>query len=196
VALVTLMSGGLDSTVMAVLIAQEGLTQYPLFIDYGQRGRERELMACRANCQRHELPEPKVALLAGYGELLPCGLTDPARDIRRDAFLPGRNLLFVMVAAAYARQVGSHTVAIGLLDEAFSLFPDQTRTFLAEAQLLLSRAMDHSVTIVGPLMSYSKAEVVAIAKQIGVSETYSCHAGGALPCGVCIACLEYSDLEV
>ncbi len=45
--MVTLVSGGLDSTVMAVLAKEEGLTQHPLFIDYGQLGCRRELRACR-----------------------------------------------------------------------------------------------------------------------------------------------------
>lgn len=44
-ALVTLVSGGLDSTVMALLAQQQGLVQFPLFIDYGQLSREREWSA-------------------------------------------------------------------------------------------------------------------------------------------------------
>lgn len=194
--MVTLVSGGLDSTVMAVLAREEGLTQFPLFIDYGQLNRNREYHACQSNFQRHELPEPRVAALDGYGALLSSGLTDPSKHILKDAFLPCRNLMFLTVAAGYAFQCGATSVGIGLLDEAFSLFPDQTRGFLADTEALISRSLGKSMTLVAPLMSFSKAEVLEIAKAKGITGTYSCHAGTEVPCGVCVACREYIGLEV
>lgn len=194
--IVTLVSGGLDSTVMALLAKEEGLEQFPLFIDFGQLGRERELQACRANFMKHGLPTPRVASLGGYGGLLSSGITDPNKHILDDAFLPCRNLMFLTVGAAYAFQCGVSTLGIGLLDEAYHLFPDQTREFLTNAEALLSQSLDKSVKLVAPLMSFSKADVVKIAKVKGITGTYSCHAGTEKPCGVCIACREYIGLEV
>ena len=193
--IVTLVSGGLDSTVMALLANEEGLTQFPLFIDYGQLGRGRELQACQINFRRHGLPEPKVASLGGYGVLLSSGLTDPGKHILKDAFLPCRNVMFVTVGAAYAFQCGATSVGIGLLDEAFGLFPDQTRGFLSDAEALLSRSLARSIKLVAPLMSFSKTDVVRIAKAKKITGTYSCHAGTETPCGVCVACREYIGLE-
>lgn len=194
--MVTLVSGGLDSTVMSVLAKREGLTQHPLFIDYGQRGRDRELRACRANLRRHELPSPKLVALAGFGALLPSGLTDARKHVFSDAFLPCRNLMFLTVAAAYAYQRGASSVAIGLLDDAFSLFPDQTRSFISAAEDLLSRTLGKPLTLATPLISMSKAQVVRVAKTLGITQTYSCHSGTKTPCGDCVACREYIGLEV
>ena len=194
--IVTLVSGGLDSTVMAVLIKEERITQFPLFIDYGQLSRDRELHACQTNFRRLGLPKPRVASMSGFGALLSSGLTDPGKHILEDAFLPCRNVLFVTVGAAYAFQCGCTSVGIGLLDEAFSIFPDQTRGFLADAATLLSRSLGKSITIVAPLMSFSKADILRMAKVKGITGTYSCHAGTEMPCGVCIACREYIGLEV
>lgn len=194
--IVTLVSGGLDSTVMALLTKEEGLTQFPLFIDYGQLARDRELQACQVNFRRHELPEPTVVSLGGYGALLSSGLTDRSKHIFENAFLPCRNLMFLTVGAAYAFQCGAASVGIGLLDEAFHLFPDQTRGFLSDAEALLSRCLAKPIRVVAPLMSFSKAEVLAIARAKGITGTYSCHAGTKLPCGVCVACREYIGLEV
>lgn len=194
--IVTLVSGGLDSTLMALLAKEEGLTQYPLFVDFGQLGRDKELQACRANFLRHNLPTAEVALLSGYGALLPSGLTDPNKHIFNDAFLPCRNLMFLTVGAAYAYQHGATAVAIGLLDESTHLFPDQTRSFLADAEVLISKSLGKSINVVAPLMSFSKAQVLAIARIKGITGTYSCHAGTETPCGVCIACREYTGLEV
>ncbi len=193
--MVTLVSGGLDSTVMSVLAEEEGLTQFPLFIDYGQLGRDRELRACRANLRRHGLPTPRVASLPGYGALLPSGLTSAKKDVYADAFLPCRNLMFLTVGAAYAFQRTASAVAIGLLDDAFSLFPDQTRSFVSETEDLLSRVLGSRLTVVTPLISMSKAEVVRVAKARGIQHTYSCHSGTKPPCGTCVACREYVGLE-
>jgi len=194
--IVTLVSGGLDSTIMAILAQEEKIVQFPLFIDYGQLNQENELNACLYNFQRYGLPTPKIIRLGGYGTLLSSGLTDPNKRVFEDAFLPCRNLLFLTIGAAYAYQCNANAVAIGLLDEAFSLFPDQTVDFIRDTEALISKGLGHSICIITPLMSFSKAEVVRIAKLKGIDRTYSCHAGTEEPCGVCVACREFINLEV
>ncbi len=188
---VTLVSGGLDSTLVAKLTQEEGITQYPLFIDYGQRSRDRELAACRHVMSELELPEPKIADLSGFGILIHSGLTDLKLDVVKDAFTPGRNMLFILVAAAYAYQVGAEAISIGLLHESTSIFPDQTSAFLREAENLITHCMDKRIKILAPLAEFYKEDVVALAKQKGIRDTYSCHVGEKEPCGACIACNEF-----
>lgn len=192
---VTLVSGGLDSTLVAYLAKAEGLTQFPLFIDYGQRARDRELAACRAAMRVLGLPEPSVAGLGGYGALIRSGLTDPSLRVLEDAFTPGRNLLFLLTAAAHAYQHGADAVSIGLLHEDTTLFPDQRPQFLRDAQALLSQAMGREIRVLAPLASFHKVDVVALAEQHGITGTYSCHLGEAEPCGACIACNEFKFEE-
>lgn len=181
---------------MAVLANEEGLRQLPLFVDYGQLGRQKELAACEANLKKYGLPVPRVADLRGYGGLIRSGLTDITKNVFADAFTPCRNLLFLTVGAAYAFQAGFSTVGIGLLDENSSLFPDQTKSFLWDTEIVLSRSLGKPLKIVAPLMTLSKADVVRIAKAKGITATYSCHSGTETPCGVCVACREYTGLEV
>jgi 7-cyano-7-deazaguanine synthase len=196
VSIVTLVSGGLDSTVMALLTHEEGLIQFPLFIDYGQINKEKEMSACLNNFQRFKLPSPKIVQISGYGALLSSGLTDRNKRIFEDAFLPCRNLMFLTIGAAYAHQCDSGAIAIGLLDEALRLFPDQSKGFILDAEALITKALGHSICILTPMMSFSKSDVVNIAKAKGINQTYSCHAGTDIPCGVCVACREYVGLEV
>lgn len=194
--IVTLVSGGLDSTLMAIITNEEGIAQQPLFIDYGHRSRERELATCLAMLHKYQLPAPQIAQLPGYGGLLSSGLTDPGKRIFEDAFLPCRNLMFLTVGAAYAYQCGADAVSIGLLNEKNSLFPDQTKAFLEEAEMLLAHSLGRKISILAPLMLFTKADVVHIAKEKGIDGTYSCHAGTEIPCGTCVACREYIGLEV
>lgn len=193
--IVTLVSGGLDSTLVAKLAQEEGLRQHPLFIDYGQRSRERELAACRGVMAALALPEPEVANLSGYGALIRSGLTDRSLRIIEDAFTPGRNMLFLLTAAAHAYQVGADAVSIGLLHEDTSLFPDQTSAFLKEAEIMIGRCMGRDIRILAPLAAFHKIDVVHLALEKGIVGTYSCHMGGEEACGACIACNEFKFEE-
>ena len=113
--IVTLVSGGIDSLVMAKIIDLQGEKQIPLFIDYGQLAREREWSACKKVLKASNLPKPVKIDLSGYGKLIPSGITNRAKDIYEEAFLPGRNLLFLVVASAYAHYKGIKKVAIVVL---------------------------------------------------------------------------------
>jgi 7-cyano-7-deazaguanine synthase len=145
--LVTLVSGGIDSTLISILAKEEGISQFPLYVDYGQICKEQELKACLAIHDKFGLPYPEVMNLSGFGNLISSGLTNPNMNVNEDAFLPGRNLLFLLVGSAYAYQQNSHSVAIGLLSEEHHLFPDQTAEFVKKAQALISFALGREIKI-------------------------------------------------
>lgn len=189
--IVILVSGGLDSTLVAKLAQEENLEIFPLFVNYGQISYAREFEACVTSMKKLALPPPKVANLSGYGKLIRSGLTDPSLRILEDAFTPGRNLLFLLTASAYAVQVGANAVSIGLLHEATTIFPDQTRKFLDEAERIIELTMGQKIRILTPLSEFFKRDVVALAENKGISGTYSCHFGKEQPCRKCIACKEF-----
>lgn len=192
--IVTLVSGGLDSTLMAALTKEAGTEQHPLFVDYGQRAKKREFAACVAAMQSLGLAKPEVAGLSGFGALIHTGLTDPALHVSEEAFTPGRNMMFLLVGAAYAYTKGADSVAIGLLHDDTAIFPDQTSSFLRSAESLLTTIMGVRMAVLAPLKDFFKQDVVAVASQKGIAGTYSCHVGGEKPCGECIACQEFNFL--
>ena len=188
--IVTLVSGGLDSTVVAALAAKAGVRQFPLFVDYGQIAAEQEWKTVSARLEAINLPEPTRMNLSGFGASLPSGLTNTGMDIVKDAFLPGRNSLLLTVGAAYGYSKNANGVAIGLLDEQTALFPDQTHEFIEHIQTAIDVALGDHIEILTPLQSASKDEVLRLADSLGISGTYSCHAGQRDPCGRCISCRE------
>ena len=191
--LVNLVSGGLDSTLVGVMAKEEGVEVFPLFIDYGQRAAAREWEVCLRVHQQLSLAEPIRIDVSGFGRLIVSGLTSVDLDIKEDAFTPGRNLLFLVMGAAYAYQVGASAVAIGLLAERFSLFPDQRPRFVNQAESAINSALGQGVRLVTPLSDFSKADVVRLAQEKRITGTYSCHAGAKQPCGRCISCLEFAS---
>lgn len=190
---VTLVSGGLDSSLMALLAREEGIQQYPLFIDYGQLAAEREWKACLASHRRLGLPKPVRMELHGFGQIIPSGLTDRSRRLNEDAFLPGRNILFVVVGASYAYSKKASGVLIGLLNDSHRIFPDQSASFIRKSETLIEFALGYSICVLAPLMHLTKGDVLHLVKKWGIIGTYSCHAGKARPCGVCVSCTEIAS---
>jgi len=193
--MVTLVSGGLDSSLIAVMAKEAGVRQFPLFINYGQLCVARELEACRIVMKTHGIVAPTVMDLHGFGETIPSGLTDRRRRICEDAFLPGRNAILITAAASYAYSVAAKSVAVGFLDERVRLFPDQSSKFLAALEESLTEALGRRIRLLAPLMQMSKIDVLQLAEQRGIIRTYSCHLGEAQPCGACVSCRERDGAE-
>lgn len=189
--LVTLVSGGLDSTLIGVLAKEKGIVAHPLFIDYGQRASAREWLACRKVHAHLKLPKPVRMNLTGFGRVIVSGLTCKMKKVKEEAFTPTRNLLFLVCGGAYAHQVLAGSVAIGFLSEEFSIFPDQRQEFVDRAEEAIAAALGNHIKVITPLSEFTKADVVRMAKSKGISGTYSCHTGTARPCGRCISCLEF-----
>jgi 7-cyano-7-deazaguanine synthase len=191
-AVVPLVSGGTDSLLMCKLLDIDKQEQYPIFIDYGQLAVDMEWASCKKIFKKSNLPEPERIDLSGYGKSIKSGITDDEKDIYAEAFLPGRNLIFLVVAASYAYQKGIKTIAIGLLSESTHLFPDQTEEFIVNANFAINSALGDYITILTPLINFSKKDVFELAKHYNLSldETYSCHSGKDSYCGKCVACRE------
>lgn len=187
----TLLSGGLDSSLLACLLDEEGHEQFPVFVNYGQLNFEKEWQACVDICQQLNLHTPEMFDLNGYGKSIPSGLTSAKLDIVSDAFLPNRNALFLLSASGYAFKNGCTHIAIGFLNEENHIFPDQTRPFLDRMEEAIEISLGKRIYIISPFISLNKIEIINLAKQKGLANTYSCHMGTDEPCGKCIACLEF-----
>ncbi|MFQ5906622.1 MAG: 7-cyano-7-deazaguanine synthase [bacterium] len=190
--IVTLVSGGIDSLVMYKILRDQELEQLPLFIDYGQLSRQKEWMACKTAFGEAGFGMPHRIELAGYGKSIRSGITDRDKDVYKEAFLPGRNLMFLVVGASYAYYNDADGVAIGLLSEDTHLFPDQTEEFIVNANFAIDSALGAYLTILAPLMGFSKRDVIRLADEyrLPIRLTYSCHAGNDVYCGECISCQE------
>jgi len=189
---VVLVSGGIDSIVACKLIEKQGDNVLPLFVDYGQLAAQKEWDACQQLLSACGFPKPQRIDVSGFGKAISSGITDEKKDIKEEAFLPCRNLLFLTLAASYAHTKGANALAIGLLDEKTHLFPDQTEEFIVNTNFAVNSTLGGSYMILTPLIQFSKADVIKLAEEYGIpfDKTYSCHSGKDYYCGKCIACKE------
>jgi len=189
--IVALVSGGIDSLVMCKILKDDNPDLLPLFIDYGQLASDREWEACKKILGMIDIGIPEKIDISGYGNRISSGITNKDINIE-DAFLPGRNLILLTIAASYAYQKNINIISIGLLSEETHLFPDQTQSFIVNTNVAINSALNYDFTIVTPLINFNKDDILMMAEKykLPVKYTYSCHSGKKIYCGRCIACKE------
>ncbi len=197
---VILLSGGLDSTTLAYLLAAYGFQLYGLSFRYGQR-HERELEAARAVAERLGFVEHRIVTLdlaqwggsslVGAGEIP----SEPTTGIP-STYVPVRNLVFLSIAHAYAEAIDADAVAIAVSQVDYSGYPDCRGEFLAayqQAADLASRRFAETgrrIPVLAPFLDVPKAAIVRLGLRLGVDyrRTWSCYRGGERPCGTCDSC--------
>lgn len=211
-----LFSGGQDSaTCLAWALARYERVETVGF-DYGQRHAVemqarldvREGMACVLPGLADRLGPDHVIDLTGYGRIADSALTAD-RAIEMDArglpttFVPGRNLVFLTVAAALADRRGLEVLVGGMCETDFSGYPDCRRDTIEAMARALSLGLDKPVVIETPLMALTKADTWALAHDLGgealvdliVEASHTCYRGDrhhrhawGYGCGDCPAC--------
>jgi 7-cyano-7-deazaguanine synthase len=198
-AALVLLSGGQDSTTCLAWALKRFRRVLSLAIDYGQRHRV-ELDAAAA-----------IARMAGVAHaVVPCdsfralggnALTGDeavaggvrAQNQLPNTFVPGRNLIFLTLAAAFAYQRGAANLVTGVCETDYSGYPDCRETTMAALQEALRRGIDAPFIIHTPLMRSSKADTVRIARDLGalplLAHSHTCYNGAIPPCGTCPACV-------
>lgn len=196
---VVVFSGGQDSTTCLYWALHKfGAGQVlALTFDYGQRHRIE--LECAARIARQARVEHVVLPINTFSALGGNALTDDQQlvqvasgDKLPNTFVPGRNLIFLTYAAAFAYQKGISRVVTGVAQTDYSGYPDCRRATIDALQQTLQLGMETDLVIETPLMDLSKKETVELAVKLGVldvmSQTHTCYNGQRPPCGECPAC--------
>ncbi len=195
---VCLTSGGQDSTTCLFWAKQRFAPLFALAFDYGQRHRI-ELEAAQAVCKLAGVPLTVLRLdvlrTLGGTALLDPTVTIEAHGGPRglpNTFVPGRNLLFLTVAAAFAYQRDIANLVIGACETDYSGYPDCRAQTMQAMEAALRHGMDYPFQIHTPLMHLTKAQTVWLAREVGAYEalaySHTCYEGVFPPCQQCPAC--------
>src|SRR4029077_14020204 len=84
-----------------------------------------------------------------------------------NTFVPGRNLLFLTIAAAVAYRRGIEVLVGGMCETDFSGYPDCRDTTMKAMQAALTMGLDRRVAIETPLMWIDKAQTWHLARELG-----------------------------
>ena len=195
------LSGGQDSTTCLYWALSEFGTGNveTLTFDYGQRHRI-ELDCARQVARVADVPNT-VLPIDTFAALGGNALTDSQVAVREDldeqtqlpnTFVPGRNLIFLTFAAAYAYQRGIRNIVTGVAQTDYSGYPDCRESTIKALEQAVRLGMAFEVTLHTPLMFRSKKETVEMARDLGALEamawSHTCYNGQQPPCGTCPAC--------
>ncbi|AWX15108.1 7-cyano-7-deazaguanine synthase QueC [Mergibacter septicus] len=110
-----------------------------------------------------------------------------------NTFVDGRNALFLLYSAIYAKSQNIHDIIIGVCETDFSGYPDCRDTFIKSMNTTLNLAMDYHFNLITPLMWLTKKQTWALADQLGVLDyiiknTHTCYLGIEGGCHQCPSC--------
>lgn len=194
------MSGGMDSTLAAYLMKEEGYDIVALHFNYGQRTAGKELDAFRAIAERIGTLQRYEIDLDFFTAIGASALTDHSIDVPTEGIEPGvpvtyvpfRNGIFLSIATAIAEKEGCEAIAIGVVEEDSSGYPDCRESFIEsfERAANLGTKETTRVHIRMPLVHLSKSQIVAEALRVGapLELTWSCYQSEEKACGVCDSC--------
>ena len=204
---VVLLSGGVDSTTAAAVAKADGFEVCAISFDYQQRHRQ-ELDAA-ARVADHLGIEKRLVFPIDLRLIGGSALTDSIevpKDRDEDSmageipvtYVPGRNLIFLSIATAWAERLGASELYAGVNAIDYSGHPDCRPEFIAafnEAANLATKigVEGDRVHVHTPLADLSKAEIVRRATELGVdlALTHSCYdpSPEGLACGACDSCV-------
>ncbi len=202
---VAVVSGGMDSTTLAYLAAEEGPVTI-LSVDYGQR-HVKELEFAARTAERLRVPQVVVPMgwlgpmISGTSALVTPGVAVPdghyAEDTMRATVVPNRNAVMLNVAASVAVAVGAQRIATGVHAGDHAVYPDCRPEFIAALDEMLRVGNDGFLPdgwrgVWAPFVEVGKDEIARIGDQLGVpwTDTWSCYKGGPVHCGACGTCFE------
>lgn len=175
-----LFSGGQDSSIaLAWALARYDQVETVGF-DYGQR-HEIELEArqkIRAQLAKDfpawaaKLGPDTMIDASGLRDIGETAMTHETEIVMADdglptTFVPGRNLLFVVMAGALAYRRNTGVIVAGMCEADFSGYPDCRQETLRKQIEAVQLGMDADMTLETPLMSISKADSWRLAEETG-----------------------------
>lgn len=194
------LSGGQDSTT-CLYWALDRFGRHnvsTVSFDYGQRHSIELECAARIAEQAcvSNICLPIDTFAAMGGDALTDSEIDIDKNVSADSlpntFVPGRNIIFLTFAAAFAYQRGIDNLVTGVAQTDYSGYPDCREDTIRALQQTLRAGMESAIVIHTPLMHLSKKETVQLAVQLGalpaLALTHTCYEGERPPCGQCPAC--------
>jgi len=203
---VVLASGGLDSTVTAAIAKHEGYDLFFLTIAYGQRHaveveRARQV-ATSLDVANHLVMNLDLRAIGGSALTGPAGVPKdrPGHERGRAipvTYVPGRNLIFLSIAAAHAEVVGASLIYFGANVLDYSGYPDCRPEFIRAFESAVKEGTKagtegNPLQVKAPLLMLTKAEIIqrGIELHVPFHLTHSCYDPvGDQACGRCDSCV-------
>ena len=194
------MSGGMDSTLSAYMMKNEGYEIIAVHFNYDQRTQTKELECFNNICDNLGVKEKYILDLDFFKQLGASALTDKSIEVPTGGveegvpvtYVPFRNGIFLSMAAAIAEKEGAEVISIGVVEEDSSGYPDCRESYIKSMQesINLGTKDETSIEIKMPLVHLQKSQIVqeSLGLNVPLELTWSCYKNEERACGVCDSC--------
>lgn len=176
-----LLSGGVDSLVLAETLRRKHQPLAAMFFDYGQPARDQELASSSSWCEAHG-----VTLYRRPLDLSGMDAMNAETGATGARLVPARNLVLLAHAANLALTHGHEEIAYGANRADLTGYADCRQDFVIAADTVCSLL---GVRVRAPLLFTDKATIVSRAREWGLT-WWSCYTPTTkgTPCQTCNAC--------
>ena len=197
---VCIMSGGMDSTLAAYMMRSQGYGIIAVHFNYDQRTQRKELEAYHQVKADLGVVAHYEIDLGFFKQIGASALTDHSIEVPTGGveagvpvtYVPFRNGIFLSIAGAIAEKEGAEVIAIGVVEEDSSGYPDCREAYIESMQrsINLGTRDETDITIAMPLVRLQKSEIVleALKYDVPLELTWSCYQSEDEACGVCDSC--------
>lgn len=204
---IAIVSGGMDSVVLAWDLVTQGHELHMVSFDYNQR-HVKELGFARKNanaigCQHTIVPVGFLSDMLSGSALTDRSVDVPeghyADDNMRLTVVPNRNSIMLNIAAGIAVAQKADLVCTAVHAGDHAVYPDCRPEFIESLNNTLRLANEgfatDNFTVYAPYVRIGKHDICARGAAIGVdfNETWSCYVGGTDHCGRCGTCVERKE---
>ncbi len=188
---ICLLSGGIDSFVLADFLKRHNFEIICLFVDYGQLAAKYESKAFSKICKYEKIRYYHKIKLKNFGKKIETGLT-VERII--DDFFPSRNLLLMCLASSLLWRYNLKYISIGII-KSTRVFPDCQREYFNNLEKILSYSTKRNIKVLTPLEDFTKLDIIKYIERfkLPVEYSYSCQKGQKYHCRKCPSCKERFD---
>lgn len=199
---IVLVSGGMDSLVVAAMAKEKHSDLSFLHLNYGQKTshKERDCFDQIADHYQVDKKHQKIIDMTFLSQIGGSSLTDSRIEVTKfegdsniipSSYVPFRNTHIIAMAVSWAEVIGAKKIYIGANYEDSPGYPDCRPSYYeAYNKLIKEGTKDGLIEVLTPVIMMKKSEIVKSAIQLKapLELTWSCYARADKACGECDSC--------
>ena len=156
----------------------QGYETEAVFVDYSQPALLQERSAAKKIASFFSIPLRTITI--------------PQMIVNDTGEVFGRNAVFALQALAACGR-GTYKIIIGI--HSGTIYRDCSDYFISSINRIFDIYANWTIILEAPFSSWTKPQIISycISESLPISFTYSCEAGGTLPCGKCKSCLDRKE---